>query len=307
MKKISALLFTLFFCFSPIFGENEDSSSLPTICVQEAAPLTCFISKSNDNSKIKTVFAHGYGDTYRQAYHYKDLIAGSLETFNFPDVEEQSLIYRKKTGMAQDNEIECLMTEIKRVQGKKDLTPILLFGVSRGASTIITTTSQMATDELANLRGLVLESPFATFDDVVDGIINQSQILKRIPLIRSVGVQLPEIFFGGYRRNGIRPINVIEQLPKDLPILFIASEEDQLVPALSTIKLYNKLRARGHKNIHLYLSPKGRHANILTDYGEPYRWVTHAFYKRYNIPHNEKFAEKGKSLLIDPKKNCTNF
>ncbi len=89
-----------------------------------------------------------------------------------------------------------------------------------------------------------------------------------------------------------------ENISKDIPILIICSKEDQLVPLSSSINVYKKLIASGHKHTYIFVTDYGRHAKILRGAdGEKYQYVVNAFYKKYNLPYCSTSAAKGEDLL----------
>jgi len=107
-----------------------------------------------------------------------------------------------------------------------------------------------------------------------------------------------EKIFCRYKRNGIRPIDMISDIRKDLPILIICSKEDPLVPCHSSIKLYQKFKKFGYSSVHLFVADHGKHSRILCDQsGNTYQAVVHAFYEKYGLPYNAKFALQGKKYL----------
>jgi hypothetical protein len=120
--------------------------------------------------------------------------------------------------------------------------------------------------------------------------------LDWLPL--SYGESLAEFLFKKYSRYGIRPIDVLDDVSHELPILIICSKEDQLVPYHSSVALYQKLVQSGHTHVYLLRLEHGKHAKLLSgNDGEKYRAVVHAFYKKYNLDHNEIYAAKGEFLL----------
>ncbi len=52
--------------------------------------------------------------------------------------------------------------------------------------------------------------------------------------------------------------------PKEIPIAFVTSRRDTGVPMEGTIRLVDRLRERGHKNVHLLVLDDAHHNNYLT-------------------------------------------
>jgi len=173
---------------------------------------------------------------------------------------------------------------------KKEL---VTFGVSRGASTIL---NLMALNDLPMVKALVLESPF----DAMVTVLNNKR--EQLPLgwllSPDFGQLILEICFWQYKRDGIRPIDLVSGIRKDLPILIICSLEDRLVPWYSSVKLYQKLKQSGHPSAHLLVVDHGQHAKIWTGPdGDKYQAAVHAFYAKYNLPSDPILALEGKKYL----------
>lgn len=284
--------------------------------------LPYFYSVPNDanNKKYlqKTVylFSHGLGGTHKQAYRYtknkqnsskidpnrRYIIDGNLATFDFPDATERFWrVNRANTSFGQYNEIQELVKQynlIVKEQTESCIPEIILIGVSRGASAAI---NFAASYQCKYLKALVLESPFDSMNTIIQHQISKLK-LSWIPGIQTISKGLTRFIFSEYRENGLHPINTICALSKTLPVLLVCSKKDTLVPCYSTIRLYKKLKQSGHEHVHILILDHGQHAKILTQQqGTEYQNVVHAFYKKYNLPHNSHFALNGESKL----KKCT--
>jgi hypothetical protein len=262
--------------------------------------------------KTITLFSHGIADTFKQAYLYSKksllnnefvintryLFTTPFFTFNYPDALEclQRGNY-KETSFGQENEIARLNSAYKKAcketHKKHDACEVILFGLSRGASNIVIFVGTHIVD---NVKAIILESPYSMMGDVIESILHKFNV-GWIPL--SYGEYLAELIFRKYKHNGMRPGDFIENIPHDIPLLIICSKEDHLVPFTSSINLYKKLVANGHKNAYLFVAEHGRHAKILQGPdGEKYQVIVHAFYKKYNLPHDPSIAAKGEQLLL---------
>ena len=252
-------------------------------------------TKTLQKSPIGSIFAHGIADTREQAYKYhgKEVLLKPFLLFNFPDSTTSFVrVKRQYTSLGQDNEIARLN---KVYQEYAIQTPeIILFGLSRGASTIL---NFVATHQPTQVVALVLESPF----DCVESIIKKK--LQQFGLSFSEGniawgQRVMSFIFALYNPLGIHPINVVQNIDKNIPILIICSKQDQLVPYTSSVELYKKLIASGHKKTHIRTIDFGKHSKILWDMQqETYRNCTHAFYKKYNLPYITEYADLG-ALII---------
>ena len=90
----------------------------------------------------------------------------------------------------------------------------------------------------------------------------------------------------------------MHNINKELPLLIIASLEDELIPARNIATIYTKLVDCGHKHAYFLLLDKGAHAYLLeNEDAHLYLNTVHAFYKKYSLPHNASFAAQGETLL----------
>lgn len=278
--------------------KNNVLFSLLVICT--TAPIFCA-------SKTITLFSHGIADTWKQvrgyvkSYKKNDLIYRNdrylLHTpfvaFNYPDATNK--FYRvnyNETSFGQGNEIGRLHKAYISTMSRYENCDIILWGLSRGAANILIFAGLY---DLPNVKALVVESPYFTMGEVIESIMLRKN-LSWLPL--SYGETLAEFIFKRYTRHGWSPANCIENISKNIPIFIICSKEDRLVPFSSSINVYKKLIASGHKHTYIFVAEHGKHAAILQGSdGEQYQWVVNAFYKKYNLPHCPASAAQGESLL----------
>ena len=258
------------------------------------------------------LFSHGLADTSKQAFAYAKTYKNNGEihhnnhyffyrpffSFNYPDATEGfHRVNRYETSMAQDNEIARLKAAYeKTIESMHDrgIThyEMVLFGISRGASSII---NFVGLHNPQHIKALVLESPFDSVATIIDSMM---QTFNMDWLPHSYGEYLMERIFRRYKRDGIRPINLVDRINGDMPILIICSKQDQLVPWHSSVRLYQKLCKSGHKHVYIYIANHGKHAKIIRDKdSKTYQDVVHAFYRTYGLPHDLQLAENGQKLL----------
>jgi len=258
--------------------------------------------------KTITLFSHGIADTYKQAYQYaktytkkgyvhtnqRYLFHTPYVSFNYPDATDK--FYRvnwKETSFGQANEIGRLLLAYQRTIEKHKNCNIILFGLSRGAAN---QTIFAGLYQFDNVKAIVLESPYSALNDIIRHMMNKKS-LWWLPV--SYGETIAEFIFQRYTRHGFSPERCLENISKDIPILIICSKEDYLVPVSSSINIYKKLIAAGHKHTYIFITEHGEHSKILQGPdGERYQYVVNAFYKKYNLPHCRTSAAKGKQLLV---------
>jgi pimeloyl-ACP methyl ester carboxylesterase len=236
----------------------------------------------------KTIFSHGFEASYRQARYYQSCCGDSslIYAFNFPEVDNKN-----NANIGQDKDIAALDTAYLQIMAGDQQAPVMI-GVSRGASVCLTWLGK----KNRPVAALVLESPFAKIQDIINGKINSFPIVNWIPLASRLVHHLifPFVVAWSYSPAGPHPLDNMATIPVDTPIFIYCSKEDALIPAYSTMKLYKKLVELGHTKTHIFIVDNGPHASILwgSD-GQRCKNAIHAFYSRYGLAHNPELALNG--------------
>lgn len=303
-------------------ADTTNQASLPEIPVHAPASYLSTISTDTafSNPTLVCFFSHGIADTYRQAqkyvHQYKDVsgvihtnqrytIAAPTRAFNYPDATQRFWrVNFWRTNLAQDADVLTLKRALEQLKKQSPRTEVILYGVSRGASTIVNFMAEYNTEidsalekcgmrasTLPRIKAVVLESPF---DDIasVARHLAQRVYIDTLPYGARYGQQAVQSIIGtifiNYNKNGLTPIKSASLMPKDIPTLIICSEQDQLVPCWSSQALYQALQESGHKNVHILKLKKGLHAQLLSGpEGEDYQQTVHAFYKQCGLPYNK--------------------
>ena len=197
-----------------------------------------------------------------------------------------------------EDDVNTLTAQVKKMANKD----YVLFGESRGSSTIINYLGSKLCQK--SVKAAVVDSPFDTMQNVLshrlgrfylDKIISPATVEKGLPYLLK------------YKVNGLSPIKSTQSISKEIPLLFICSREDTQVPYTSSIKMYKKLRSKGHSNVHILIVAHGAHGWLMTGKSkETYLHVTHAFYKKYGIGHNPNYAQKGEKIFAGCQPNLGN-
>lgn len=254
-----------------------------TTCVASAtlAYQTNFPKQPKKNIYL---FSHGLGGNQGQANYYQRdgiLWQNPTHAFNYPDVTDASQI-----NLGQEHDMQTLRNAYNKI---KDTGNVTVFGVSRGAATAI---NFLGTDDCPEIKAAVLESPF----DHVESVVR-----NKVGVSTSVVHPAVSLLHKKYNPNGPQPIKTIHGVSPKLPVLIVCSEKDALIPAKSSQNLYVALKKNNHEHAYLLTTQKGAHAQILwAEDGQLYRNTVHAFYKKYDLPHNETWAQQGEASL----KNC---
>lgn len=262
------------------------------------------MSPATKKTDIRYLFSHGIADSHKQAFKYVEsgnsqkpyILKHPLITFDYPDVSNSIFkMNRTQTSLGQENEVNCLARTFFSATPEIAQSQSILAGVSRGASTLVTF---MGIHNPTNVAALILESPFDCIESIINCLIHEAK-LSWIPGIKKSGLSVMSFVFCKYKANGMRPIDYASSIKADLPILIICSAQDKLVPVWSSINLYKILRESGHTNTYLLVLPAGQHAKLIDNhaYGPLYQQVTHAFYKKFDLPHDAHYAQLGLPLL----------
>jgi alpha-beta hydrolase superfamily lysophospholipase len=227
-------------------------------------------------TSVNYLFCHGVGGNEDQVKYYQhyEVLPAEAKSFNFNDWHD-GVFDQAKTSLGQKADIEVVNCNYNLLRA--EISPIVIYGVSRGAATVVNFAGM---EKSSNVAALVLESPFADIYDVFRHVVPCASLLPKDFILR---LQYPS-----YNPKGEQPINYINAIPSDIPIALVCSKKDTLIPYESTIKLYNKLVESGRKNVHLLVLEQGSHANLLGQ--REYIYFIHAFFKQYNLPYNEELA-----------------
>jgi len=151
---------------------------------------------------------------------------------------------------------------------------VVLFGVSRGAATILNFISE---NNLSEVKAIVCES---CFDSI------PSLLSYRFPFLQKIALRFIETFTM-FKKDGPSPIVSVNKIP-EIPILLITSLKDEIVPFQCVVNLYIALKNSGHKNTYLLILKNSTHLNYMLDDPEDkknYEQTVHTFYKKFKLSY----------------------
>lgn len=161
-------------------------------------------------------------------------------------------------NLSQDDDIEALNKCYEKcMKEKKNGKPLVMYGSSRGASTMITWYSKYK-NTIKGIDALVLEGCPSSIDDICDYSPNWVNLCRKA-LLSS---------FTQYSDIGIKPVDCLLDLPKNIPIYFIASVKDEIVPYECSEKMVKILRDNGYSNIRLITLKEAPHSGYITHNSE---------------------------------------
>ncbi len=116
-----------------------------------------------------------------------------------------------------------------------------------------------------------------------------------------------DTIFKSYNKDGMSAHKAIDKIYKEngdtlktllkTPFLFVCTTKDFQMPAYSTVKLYYMLKEIGHESVDIFVTNKAHHGAIALFDRDNYAKASHGFYKKHNIPYDEKLAEEGLEIL----------
>jgi len=172
---------------------------------------------------------------------------------------------------------------------------IILYGVSRGAATTFNACACNGYD-FNRVRLVVLEGCF----DSIDGLMHEYPFLsgsEKLQLLAKKALMK----WTQFQEQGFAPINLIDTFPEEVPVIFITSECDRMVPKACVQRLVSSLKERGKNPVYMLVLKHSSHPRYMMDNKEDtenYRDCMHALYKMLDLPYIPKYADAGESKKI---------
>lgn len=218
--------------------------------------------------------------------------------------DQQDAVYQKpnsvkghsinisEISIGQETDIESHYEKYEHWKEQYPNNKLIAYGVSRGAAT---TFNACAKYKYPELELVILEACFYSIHDVLH--LNNYHPLESA---FTTGLSL----FTKYHDDGPSPGKNIEEFPENIPVVFITSEIDQIIPSKSTERLARELAGKQKNDVYLLTLKRSRHPNYPFDDAadrERYECFLHAIYLKYGLTNNSTFnlerAKKGESLL----------
>lgn len=172
---------------------------------------------------------------------------------------------------------------------------IILYGVSRGAATTFDAAACNHYD-MDKVKLIVLEACF----DSVSSAAHNSPIFFHAKKIEKAFIKILSKKMQ-FNNKGVAPIKLVNVFPAGVPVLFITSKSDKIVPECCVRRLANALEKRGKNPIYLLVLEHSSHPKYMMDNkqdAENYRDCLHALYKHLDLPYVPKFAHAGENKRL---------
>jgi pimeloyl-ACP methyl ester carboxylesterase len=285
MKNFSLVLFFIyFFAYCNTYAAQDELQSIA--------------------EKHQFIFSHGFGSTSHKAEHYikSEIIPADTTRFNYQDASWRFEKFGYNIGLniwdsccGQADDVERLAQQVADAGSDN----VVIFGESRGATVPLRLFhGNSENPAFKKIKALILDSPFDTMHNVIAHRLSQRYLDKVISA--ETIEQWLSFALWNYKSDFPQPIDMVNSIPKDLPLLFICSQQDTRVPDSSSLALYNKLWNGTHDRdrIHLLWLNEGFHGWLMNGQDhERYRNVIHTFYKKYGIQHNPGYAQAGEETF----------
>lgn len=147
-------------------------------------------------------------------------------------------------------------------------TPIILCGISMGASTVLTAAGLKLPD---NVKGVIADSPFTSPKEI---IMRVSRDRRLPPHIVWWLAWLGACLFGRFRPTGVNTAESVKNTR--VPILLIHGEDDRYVPC----DMGRRIAAANPKMVELHTFPKAGHGLSFLIDRPRYEQITRAFLKK---------------------------
>lgn len=165
------------------------------------------------------------------------------------------LIDPTKYNLGQDLDLEQINKVYQKIISNNKDAKIICFGVSRGGAAVI---NFVAKYKPTNIKGIILEGSPSSLMEIVNnsyGVVYlyYNLVRKLVPYITS------------YKFDGDHPIDNVTKLPHDIPILFITSKNDIVVPYNCSMNMHKKMIENGYQNVDILILEKSGHNDYLSN------------------------------------------
>lgn len=291
MKKISFITLVTFGAWLSLQGAAAPAITITNL--QPSATFFVFCHSLNSNAKQAKYYTRSLPDESHRPWF---ILNHSVVSFDFPDTDlNPRKSNRNKTTLGQASELRAIDHVVREItaQSCKNRSGVMV-GVSRGA---VASINYCALYKPQHIKALILESPFDHIDNAIAQRV-QNSYCSWIPGINKVGSAIFPYLYPKHQKKGPQPINIITELPKDLPILLVHSKQDKVTPVACSYRLINILKQAGHQHVYFLEFEQGAHAKLhLSDNAQLYQEVAHAFLAKYGFAHDPELATAGKASL----------
>ncbi len=208
-----------------------------------------------------------------------------------------------QTSYGQASDIQSHYNKYQAWLSKNDKkNDLILWGVSRGTAA---TFCAFAKFRYPQTKLVVLEGAIDSVDNIVKTISTHTFRSEKwadyaVSAFRKTVSALNYCNLFAYRTNGEAPIDYVEVFPENVPVVFITSKKDSVVPMENTENIAMLLAARGKNDVYLLVLENSRHPFYMYDDENDrntYEAFIHAIYRKYGLQHDAALAQAGEQFL----------
>ncbi len=219
-------------------------------------------------------------------------------------------IHLSEYSLGQSSDIESHYKKYQywlNLQGEDKKEGLIVWGVSRGTlATFCALSNPEYKNDYKNVRLVVLEGAVDSVAEVMP---------KRFGRVTPVITHAVKFFHKHSmikydHENGPSPLVTIQNFPENIPVVFITSKMDTVVPPENTRHIAWELAKQRKNDVFLLELDHSSHPNYMFDNKEDhdrYEQFIHAVYEKYHLAHKPELASKRRELLLtcklDPDKH----
>jgi alpha-beta hydrolase superfamily lysophospholipase len=180
-----------------------------------------------------------------------------------------------RAGASEQDDVVAAVRHVRAQPDRAD-TPMVLFGVSLGTVAV-----SLALPQIDGLAGIVLDAPI----DDMQAAAGRMLGFDRHGDLRSwfkLCEPWTSLVLTSYETWAdvdlakLRPVDVLANLPADLPVLVVGAGIDERAPPDTVEALFARLPMHAHRR-QLWMVPESKHGQVFLDqpegYGERLRWL----------------------------------
>ncbi len=193
-------------------------------------------------------------------------------------------------NFGQERDIANHKKRVDACQEQFPENPKFFFGGSRGAATTFNALAYWGA-EYKNVAGVVLEGCYDTLFNTISDRVHP--MVKKLGLHKKLHSLIGKIT--EYDPFGISPLKSVENFPADIPVIFVTSRADTVVPPERTRNLARTLAARGKNDVYLIELSYSSHRGYTVDNEQDrqlYQNALHAIYKKLDLPYIPEYAQE---------------
>lgn len=276
----------------PFIGKELDEVHLKRVCAKKRSNIKAFFR--HPIRVLEQCFNHLFenklfGITIKPEGH------ANKETLDAHSVDINAMSFGQNVDIAEHKARYNLCLD------QYPDSDIIFYGVSRGAATTFNACARNHYDT-SKIKLIVLE---ACFDSVSSAAHNSPLFLRWDKLEKAFVKSLASKT--KFNDNGFSPIKLVNDFPENVPVLFITSKKDIIVPMASVCRVVDALKTRGKNPIYMLVLEHSSHPKYMMDNKEDtknYRDCMHALYKHLDLPYIPEYAKSGENKRLLEKCLC---